>query len=259
MRSNKIARDNPAKKTLQTNINYQAKLNGTFTDKPVYLSTSFKKVSIQRTDAQKNGWNKMEKLIAEKLSFINPNSKKSDEKLLNISHGFKFYPKDIDKELIETHIEPLIDQTADLLDRCLKDRAVWDELSIKMFNLAIELNEYKYLDKIHKEEEAAGLYETAYRQSVAEYNAELAAYNKHLASRNMINIILTTYFNEKNINELHNANRCSAWLGGLVPYNWEGQKFAGYQTHQYGSVTKAVADFYKDNMHIISRHNILLH
>src|SRR4051794_6360954 len=52
-----------------------------------------------------------------------------------IERGFSFATAVQDESLSPLHIEPLIDQAADLFDRAIRDRATWDDLATKAFNL----------------------------------------------------------------------------------------------------------------------------
>jgi hypothetical protein len=158
-----------------------------------------------------------------------------------IERGFSFSTAVQDESLSPLHIEPLIDQAADLFDRAIRDRATWDDLATKAFNLALELNEYIETDVIHQEEEAGGVYDVPAIQSQQQYGAEslneaYQKYNKHLAEN-----VLNSEFSNAKWNEIYNAARRAAWLTGLVPYTWKDQTFTGYVQHTYGAVTDTVA------------------
>ncbi|MCI0538005.1 MAG: hypothetical protein L0Z50_22545 [Verrucomicrobiales bacterium] len=92
--------------------------------------------------------------------------------LLRIESGFTFKRNPTDTDFSPLHIEPLLDQAADLLDRGLRDRAVWDDQSVKALELWLELHEYKELDTIHSEEERSGVYEVPWKISNGELRAE---------------------------------------------------------------------------------------
>jgi hypothetical protein len=87
------------------------------------------------------------------------------------------------------HLELLLDQAADLLERVLKARAEWDELAVKAFNLALELEEYYRVDDVHQKEIIAGVYTLPSKQSVAERHADEVAIEKYNEALRM----LTTY------------------------------------------------------------------
>jgi hypothetical protein len=78
------------------------------------------------------------------------------EKILDIQ-----WPKDDDPSLDTSrfrfqHVEYLIDQAADLLDRGMRDREAWAELQEKRFELAVALEEFSHLDEIQREEDSTG-------------------------------------------------------------------------------------------------------
>jgi hypothetical protein len=227
-------------------------------DNEPYLKNVLPKVKLEREDSNQMEWLKIEKVLSE--AYFTEEKKLSgnlNPQYLGITNGFKFIPSPVDLELIQTHIEPLIDQAADLLDRCLRDRATWDELSNKMFNLALELNEYKELDKIHKEEEDSGLYDHQYKQSLAEYNAEVAYLNTNKVNSALLENIISFYFDSKKIIKLYNANVVTAWLGGLVPYKWDTQKFDSYLRYGFnGGSAKSLAEHYADSAGTINWHSL---
>src|SRR5262249_32354933 len=67
------------------------------------------------------------------------------------------------------HVEPLLDQASDLLDRGIKERSQWAELSAKALDAVLELYEFIELDRIHRNEEKEGLYDIPWLQSAAEF------------------------------------------------------------------------------------------
>lgn len=100
---------------------------------------------------------------------------------LRIEEGFNFvqFFNEVNEDVFSPlHIEPLIDQAADLLDRGINDREKWDELASKMFLLAMELHEFAELDDIHQREEQKGIYDVQRLQS----NSELAVIKQNLVS-----------------------------------------------------------------------------
>src|SRR5262245_25250460 len=46
-----------------------------------------------------------------------------------IETGFKFSGDPLDSDFLELHVEPLLDQAADLLDRGVRDRAAYDDIA----------------------------------------------------------------------------------------------------------------------------------
>jgi hypothetical protein len=149
------------------------------------------------------------------------------EFLRRIEAGFSFSADASDADFSPLHVEPLLDQAADLFDRGIKDRAIHDDLAAKALELSLELNEYVALDRIHREEEASGLYDVDYKLSIANVNAEsgsLASYNRarYWASAGIDQHVAT-------FNEVYNAHRELAFTNGLVAYTFQDQRFSGYE------------------------------
>ncbi|MDO1444613.1 hypothetical protein Q0590_00040 [Rhodocytophaga aerolata] len=222
------------------------------------VSEKIDKVSFSRTQEEANTWQELRKQIEFLLgpTANNLSTGQLRENFLRVESNFKFKPEYLDDEFIPAHIEPLIDQAADLLDRCLRDRATWDELNVKMVDLALELNEYKELDKIHEEEEAAGVYDVNWHTSIADYNAErLNAINSEY-NESYISSVSDNHYSFDEITKVYGAIQLSAWLQGLVPYSYQGQNFAGYGTHTWNGVAKTSAQHYKDAAVAMGTHGL---
>jgi hypothetical protein len=69
------------------------------------------------------------------------------------------------------HVELLLDQSADLLDRCLRDRAAYDDLRSRFANLVLGVTSFARTDAVLKDEVAANAYKQDYLLSGAQYNA----------------------------------------------------------------------------------------
>jgi hypothetical protein len=70
-------------------------------------------------------------------------------------------------------VEHMLEQAAILLERCLVERAEWNELREKAFELLLEIMEFIEIDTIHQDEIAAGFYTVAFEQSRAEAEGNL--------------------------------------------------------------------------------------
>jgi hypothetical protein len=60
-------------------------------------------------------------------------------------------------------VESLLDQTADLLERALQDRATYSYKAAQALLLRLELEQFFQMDLVHQQEVAAGVYELVMR------------------------------------------------------------------------------------------------
>jgi hypothetical protein len=205
--------------------------------------------AFQRPETADLAWKEIAEAIGTSLGITEGNRLDAP-----LSHTFSALGRSIrnigalkeDPNFYFLHVEPLVDQAADLLDRSIQERASYDAISEKALKLALELNEYKELDKIHQREESAGLYDVPHAESSARANAEQRNQGGMRMNKYLIKNMLDRYFSFEKFNSVANEYRKSAWLGGLVPYSWEGQRFGGYASHTYGSVTKEANDHMAD-------------
>lgn len=216
--------------------------------------------TFTRTGNELQAWNRTRSLIEGELK---PTIDGSSSGALvpfsrRIESGFRSKGDALEEEFSLLHVEPLIDQAADLLDRGLRDRAVWDDQAVKWLQLALELGEYKELDVIHADEEGAGLYDVPSKQSIAEYVAEDLNAKYQQVNENMVENLISTYLNVNEIYKVHNAAIKSAWLTGCLPYRFDGQVFAGYVQHSYAGVSKDVADHAYDAALDLSWHQLMV-
>jgi hypothetical protein len=122
---------------------------------------SFQKIEFQRSGEEQKVWDTVQNILNSDylLTSDGTSAGQLSKFALRIEKDFSFIAQERDDDFSSFHIEPLLDQAADLLDRGLKDREIWDEQATKMFLLALELNEYRSLDEIHQAEEASGIYD----------------------------------------------------------------------------------------------------
>jgi hypothetical protein len=225
---------------------------------PPLEAFKFSAQPFSRSASEQKEWDRMRNIIR---SDLRPTSDGTVTGSLSaftrrIEAGFKFKAQDRDEDFSYLHVEPLLDQAADLLDRGLRDRAVWDEQSVKMLDLTLELSEYSELDEIHAEEERRGLYDVPWKQSKADHSAEALNARYQQINEDIIDRLIADYYNDTTINEQYNAARKAGWLTGCLVYSFQGQTFAGYQKHTYGGVEKDVADHALDAADKISLHQL---
>jgi len=82
------------------------------------------------------------------------------DSILTASAQFKFW-----------QVESLLDQAADLLDRCARERTEYDQLRTQWTRLFLEVTEFERYEEVHQDEIAAGWYSLNFVQSSHEAGA----------------------------------------------------------------------------------------
>ena len=180
---------------------------------------------LGRTGEEAATWERITRELGTSLQFTSDGKATGElsDELQRIEKGFVFRAARNDSDYVWLHVEPLIDQAADLLDRGLQDRANWDEMSVKMFDLLLELKEFAELDQIHQEEERVGLYSTPAKQSLAEHAAELTYQQGEERVRAAVEKVLADYFSAPVKDKQSKASQGLAWLGGRAAYFFDNQ------------------------------------
>ncbi|MGO7400312.1 hypothetical protein ACCS88_21010 [Rhizobium ruizarguesonis] len=93
------------------------------------------------------------------------------ERYKRIESGFSFEPLAISDHYIPLHVEPLLDQSADLLDRAIRDRASWDDLSGKWLQSVLTLKEEVAAEQVTARDIDAGALDVAWHQAVGDYRS----------------------------------------------------------------------------------------
>lgn len=217
-----------------------------------------KSETFARSGGDKQAWEKIKSAIDSNMRVTADGSAAGSLSPFSraIESGFVFKAEPLDANFSPLHVEPLIDQAADLLDRGLRDRATWDEQAIKMLELSLELGEYKDLDAIHAEEEQAGLYDVPSRLSAAEKSAEALNASYQQYNEDLIDRIIQDLYSTDEINKSYNASRKAAWLTGLVPARYDGQTLVEWKKYNYGGVEKEMATWAIDAAEALSAHQL---
>ena len=151
--------------------------------------------------------------------------------LLPLERAFEFKSQPSDTEYRYLQVEPLLDQSASLLDRCITDRAQRDLYAVEAFKNKLELEQFFQLEDIHDDEIKAGLYTLPYVRAKLDGSAEQQlSYWYDLAAKEIDRIISNgaqTFQNQVHGREL------AAWLaayplkqdglnGQDATYGWNG-------------------------------------
>jgi len=213
-------------------------------------------IPFGREARDEDAWRVIRELIGDVLCPTENDSVagRLSDQFLRVDYGFRFQPDSADVDFQPHHVEPLLDQAADLLDRCLRDRAQWDDISSRMFSLALELCEYRELDEIHREEEAAGIYDVDWKESRAEHAAETTNKSIHDWLKTFVGSTVTAYFSGERIGALSGWQQLSAWLQGLVLYTWKGQNFDGYIQHKWNGTARDPSGHWREAAFELSYH-----
>lgn len=138
---------------------------------------------FEREEPFKSIWKEIEDSIKTNFTLFDDKSrlKITLKNIASTIDGDQFKIQSIQKTnaYLATHVEPLADQAATLLERGIKDRAEWDDLNIKKLLLWLELQEYYDLNKILEDEVAAHKLEIDKEQSQSESDAANALIDKY--------------------------------------------------------------------------------
>ena len=75
-----------------------------------------------------------------------------------IDSDFKYALQAAEGTFNYLHVETLLNQTSDLLDRCIQERAVFEDESSRAATLALEIEDFLHNDLIHRDEIRNGIY-----------------------------------------------------------------------------------------------------
>lgn len=132
-----------------------------------------------------------------------------------IEQSLAFTP--IDRQSFRpNHVDILLNQAADLLDRCLVERDDWYGKASRAAALSLEVSEFLKNDEIHKEEVSAGIYTVNYAMSHAERLATIERINGSAQLSQNINGILTNWYSSDAINAATTASQRMAWANAAM-------------------------------------------
>jgi hypothetical protein len=159
-----------------------------------------------------------------------------------IEHGFSFRASPHDTDFYYLHVEPLLDQAADLLERAIKERGHWDELAAKAAQLSLEMSEYQLLDAIHREEEAAGVYLLEAKTTTADLVAD-TSFIKSMDTAASQQGTVESHIDDPTQKRVSlDAVQKAAWVGGIWNYYFGSPGNVTYANPGFYGVSKSVAD-----------------
>jgi hypothetical protein len=141
--------------------------------------------------------------------------------LLPLERGFKFEEVTSDTEYRYLQVEPLLDQAAAILDRCISDRAQRDLYAVEAFKNRLELDQFFQLETIHDDEIKAGVYTLPFVRAKLDGDAERQlSYWYNLAAMELDRIITN---NGQTFRKQVDGRALAAWLAAY-PLKQDGLK-----------------------------------
>lgn len=220
---------------------------------------------FERDEREQAEWERLRDLLRQTgLTSSGTNRGGLTELLRDITSGMRVDTDSSPLRFSMFHVEPLLDQAADLFDRCLRDRTDWDDAQAKWTELLLELHEYADLDEVHVREEASGFYEREYNLSQAEWltnRSEVSETGRILAVVDQFERRWfrddTTYSRWK---ELFEAPVIAAFVAGKVPWLQPRQVHPQYtKIRVREGLEKTAAELYQDSARTNTGFNLDLH
>jgi len=149
--------------------------------------------------------------------------------------GSKFAPRALaeDNDFRIFHIEQLLAESCDLLDRCRATRQEWFDLATRAFQVMLELGEFWRLDEVHIDEAKSGFYTLPYSKKSAELSAETAFADYQASALANLDRLQAVNIDSGEEAKQQGAIQLSGWVGagpytleewnkGAVQYTWNG-------------------------------------
>lgn len=134
------------------------------------------------------------------------------------SHTTSPMPDSLTSGSVPQHVESLLNQAADLFDRCLAAQLEWDDRAAKAATIGLEVLDYTETDKIHQEEIEAGIYTVPYKQSLAEWKAYEATQGGLTDVKKQVDYGGENLWNEERCRwHVYQSSRV-AWASGVAAY-----------------------------------------
>jgi hypothetical protein len=138
----------------------------------------------------------------------------------NLRGAFRYEGRAEDQKFNSFNVEALIDQSADLLDRVLRDRSELEERLARAATLSLDIADYVEADKIHQAEIAAGLYALAHQITRSELKAQEATERGAGTNYRLVNWNISEYFSLNAMNEQSRHSQTLAWIGHVPNFEY---------------------------------------
>lgn len=140
-----------------------------------------------------------------------------------IETGFQFTALKSDEEFHFLQVEPLLEQSAALLERCAVDREKRDDLQIEKWKLQLEMDQFLRLNQIRQREREAGADTLAYERAMLDSAAERSIEESHKDAEAQLKALMDDQL-ASGFNKRMAARELAAWVTG---YPLKDQDLAG--------------------------------
>lgn len=200
---------------------------------------------FRRPDEEQAAFDKLYAALQSEVPFLKaPLSGELDPRFRGITSSFVFAQQPGDESFNPFHVEVLLDQSGNILDRAIRERAQYEGVAADYFSVITELVEYTELDRIHREEEAAGIYDVEKVRSRSDLDAEITTRSMNQSCEWNANWYYGNFLDAAGRLRYAGSVQQSAWVSGLVPYYWDGQSWGGYLSNTWNGVSDTSANHY---------------
>jgi hypothetical protein len=165
----------------------------------------------------------------------------------DIATGFRYRPLHAEP-LNFLQVEGLLQECANLLDRGMKTRSEWSNLSVRAFTTGLDLVQFAQLDDVHQEEIAAGFYTLNYQQSAFELQENNADADAALTARAYLSYLLSNQYSQAEMLKQNAIAQLEAWISTLPAFvnDLDDDKTGGLANFTFSGVTKTKPESMKD-------------
>jgi len=166
-----------------------------------------------------------------------PIAKVNDHQLEHIHSDFERKKSFRATQHEEFQVEALLDEAADLIERCISTRTIYEQLREKQTNLFIALTEEHARLKLHRERRNAGSYDVDKNRLLRSKMRTELQYK--LANADFVEAKRLHYliYNDKISKQTYNSHIWRAWASTLPGNVFEGQNFLNHRGIEYDGFT----------------------
>ena len=117
------------------------------------------------------------------------------------------YIKNAQKKYFSNRVEILLNQSADLLERGVKDRNEWDDKAAKYLDMLLEMKQFYELDQLLSLQIKAGYYDLDYKKTKVDFETQKNLQKYYAEINEKMENVINTKFSESNISLLQDYLR----------------------------------------------------